>query len=157
MHYWGDKPPPVIWNKILNEQIQKYNVSIFDAARASVYLNVGMYDGFVSCWYAKYSYWTARPFQRISNITTEIPTPNFPGYPSGHSVISTVASRVLGEIFPTERDYLHNQAIEAGLSRLWAGIHFKQDIINGIDEGNNIADKVVEDMHKPLHTFILIK
>jgi PAP2 superfamily len=156
-HYWGDKPPPVIWNKILNEQIQKYNVSIFDAARASVYLNVGMYDGFVSCWYAKYSYWTARPFQRISNITTEIPTPNFPGYPSGHSVISTVASRVLGEIFPTERDYLHNQAIEAGLSRLWAGIHFKQDITNGIDEGNNIADKVVEDMHKSLHTFISIK
>ncbi len=156
LHYWGDKPPPVVWNTILNKQIQKYNMSIFDAAFSTVYLNVGMYDAFVSCWYAKYTYWTARPFQRITNITTEIPTPNFPGYPSGHSVISMVAGRILGEVFPAERDYFHNRAIEAGLSRLWAGIHFKQDIINGIDEGNKIADKVVEDMYKPLHSFILL-
>lgn len=154
VHYWGDKPPPVIWNSILQEQIQKYNMSIFDAVFSTVYLNVGMYDAFVSCWYAKYSYWTARPFQRITNFTTEIPTPNFPGYPSGHSVISVVAGRVLGEIFPIDRDYFNKQAIEAGLSRLWAGIHFKQDISNGMDQGNKIGKKVVEDMDKPIHPFI---
>ena len=154
IHYWGDKPPPVVWNNILNQHIQKYNMSILQVAYSSVYLNVGMYDGFVSCWYTKYNYWTARPFQRIGNITTEIPTPNFPGYTSGHSVISMVASRVLGEIFPDERDYFKGQAIEAALSRLLAGIHFKQDIINGIDQGDKVAEKVVDDMHKPIHPFI---
>ncbi|HEY9385748.1 MAG TPA: vanadium-dependent haloperoxidase [Nitrososphaeraceae archaeon] len=155
VHYWGDKPPPVIWNNILNQQIQKYNkMSIFDAAYASVYLNIGMYDAFVSCWYAKYDYWSARPFQRINNITTVIPTPNFPGYTSGHSVISMVASKVLGEIFPQEKNYFHNQGIEAGLSRLWAGIHFKQDVINGMDQGDKIANKIVGDMHKAIHPFI---
>lgn len=154
IHYWGDKPPPVIWNNILNQHIRKYNMSILEAAYSSVYLNVGMYDGFVSCWYTKYNYWTARPFQRIENITTEIPTPNFPGYTSGHSVISMVASGVLGELFPQERDYFKGQAIEAALSRLLAGIHFKQDIVNGIDQGDKIAKKVVDDMHKPIHPFI---
>lgn len=154
VHYWGDKPPPAIWNTILNEKIQYYNMSIFEAAFSTVYLNVGVYDAFVSCWYAKYSYWTARPFQRITNITTEIPTPNFPGYPSGHSVISAVAGRVLGEIFPIERDFFNKQSIEAGLSRLWAGIHFKQDVTNGMDQGNEIAEKVVRHMHKNPHTFI---
>ena len=154
VHYWGDKPPPVIWNTILNEQIEKYNMSFFDASYASVYLNVGMYDGFVSCWYTKYDYWTARPFQRIANITAEIPTPNFPGYTSGHSVISTIAGRILGEIFPNEGDYFSKQATEAGLSRLWAGIHFKQDIVKGMNQGSKIAEKVIDDMHKSPHKFI---
>lgn len=154
VHYWGDKSPPVIWNNILNEEVRKSNMSIFNAAFSSVYLNVGMYDAFVSCWYAKYNYWTARPFQRITNITTEIPTPNFPGYPSGHSVISMVAGRILGEIFTDKQDYFYNQAIEAGLSRLWAGIHFKQDITNGMEQGNKIADKIASDMHKVPHPFI---
>jgi hypothetical protein len=154
IHYWGDKSPPVIWNNILSQHLQRYNKSIFDVAYANVYLNVGMYDAFVSCWYTKYDYWSARPFHRIANITTEIPTPNFPGYTSGHSVISMVASKVLGEIFPQEKNYFHNLAIEAGLSRLWAGIHFKQDVINGMDQGYNIANKIVGDMHKANHPFI---
>lgn len=155
-HYWGNKPPPVIWNNILSQQIRKHsNMSIFDVAHLSVYLNVGMYDAFVSCWYTKYNYLTARPIERISNITTEIPTPNFPGYTSGHSVISMVASRILGEVFDSDRDYFHNLAIEAGLSRIWAGIHFKQDVVNGMNQGNKIADKIIEYMNsKPRSAFI---
>ena len=156
IHYWGDKSPPVIWNRILNEHIQKSNMSLFGAAYASAYLNVGMYDAFVTCWNAKYTYWTARPFQRIENLTTEIPTPNFPGYPSGHSVISTVAGMVLSELFPDKRDYFKSQSVEAGLSRLWAGIHFKQDVNNGIELGNEIGAKVTENMHGPPHGFIVI-
>jgi PAP2 superfamily len=147
-HYWANKPPPVIWNNILSQQIQKHsNMSIFDVAHLSVYLNVGMYDAFVSCWYTKYNYWTARPIERISNITTEIPTPNFPGYTSGHSVISMVAGRILGEVFYGDRDYFHNLAIEAGLSRIWAGIHFKQDVVNGMNQGNKIADVLTKYMN----------
>src|SRR5215204_4979363 len=153
VHYWGNKPPPVIWNNILSQQIQKHNnLSIFEIAYVSAYLNAGMSDAFVSCWYTKYDYWTARPFQRIPNITTEIPTPNFPSYTSGHSVISMVASRVLGEMFPNEKDHFRDQAIEAGSSRIWAGIHFKQDVVQGMNQGNKIADKVVEDMNINPHS-----
>lgn len=156
VHYWGNKPPPVIWNTILNQQIEKYrNMSIFDVAYVSAYLNVAMYDAFVSCWYTKYDYWTARPIQRITNITTVIPTPNFPGYTSGHSVISMVASRVLGEMFPDEKYNLRSQAIEAGLSRVWAGIHFKQDVVEGMNQGDKIADRVVEEMRSKPHSAFL--
>lgn len=66
-----------------------------------------------------------------------------------------VASRVLGEIFPNERDYFRNQAIEVGLSRIWAGIHFIQDVVQGMNQGNRIADRVVEDMNnKPPSAFV---
>jgi hypothetical protein len=154
VHSWEKKSPPVIWNNILNHFIEFYNMDLFDTAYASVYLNVGMYDAFVSCWYTKYTYWTARPFQTIANITTEIPTPNFPGYPSGHSVISTVASKVLGEIFPLEKKDLDALAIQASLSRIWAGIHFMQDVSMGIRQGMDISQKIIQDMKIYQHFFI---
>lgn len=153
VHYWGDKSPPAIWNAILNHYIQKNNMTVFDAAYSSAYLNVGMYDGFVSCWHAKYTYWTARPFQRIANITTVITTPNFPSFPSGHSVISAVASEIMSEIFPADKAYFHDLSKQAGLSRLWGGIHFEQDIIVGMDQGKQIGKRIVEDMHKKPHPF----
>ena len=40
IHFWGDTPPPIIWNNILNNYIQKYNMSVSDSAHASAYLNV---------------------------------------------------------------------------------------------------------------------
>jgi PAP2 superfamily len=155
-HYWGDRVPPVIWNEILNKRIMESNMSVFSAARASAYLNVGMYDGFVTCWYTKYDYWTARPFQRIANFTTVIPTPNFPGYTSGHSVISVVASKVLGELFPGEKEYFEEQAAEAASSRFWSGIHFKQDIIEGVNQGMRIGNVVVDDMQNTPHRLLLV-
>lgn len=155
IHFWGDKSPPIIWNNILNGYIESYNLNIFDAAYASAYLNVGMYDAFVSCWYSKYTYWTQRPFQVIANLTTEIPTPNFPAYTSGHSVISTVASKILGEIFPLEKKDLDDLALQASLSRIWAGIHFVQDVNNGINQGREIAQKIVQDMNQNPHPFIV--
>lgn len=154
IHYWGNKSPPAIWNNILNDFIEFYKMDLFDAAYASVYLNVGIYDAFVSCWYSKYTYWTARPFQIIANITTEIPTPNFPGYPSGHSVISTVASKILGEIFPLEKKDLDALALQASLSRIWAGIHFTQDVSMGIRQGLDISQKIIQDMNINPHFFI---
>lgn len=153
-HKWGDTLPPVIWNNILNQLIILNHLSIFDAARASAYLNTAMYDAFVSTWYTKYTYWTARPFQRIANFTTVIPTPNFPGYTSGHSTISAAATKVLDDLFPNEKNYFESLLVEASMSRFWAGIHFKEDIYNGMSVGSAIGEKIVNDMHKIPHPLV---
>ena len=153
-HRWGDMLPPVIWNNTLNQLININHLSIFDAARASAYLNIAMYDGFVSTWYTKYTYWTARPFQRIANFTTVIPTPNFPGYTSGRSTISAAAAKILDELFPKQQVYFNNLVTEASMSRFWAGIHFKEDIDNGMSVGSAIGEKIVNDMHKIPHPLV---
>jgi hypothetical protein len=153
-HSWGDILPPVIWNNILDQRINMHHLNIFDAARTSAYLNIAMYDAFVSTWYTKYTYWTARPFQRIANFTTVIPTPNFPGYTSGHSTISAAAIKVLNEVFPNEQNYFNNLLTEASMSRFWAGIHFKEDIDNGMIVGSAIGGKIVNDMHKIPHPLV---
>jgi hypothetical protein len=154
VHRWGDMLPPVIWNDILNQLINTNHLSIFDAARTSAYMNIAMYDAFVSTWYTKYTYWTARPFQRIANFTTVIPTPNFPGYTSGHSTISAAAIRVLSDVFPNEQNYFNRLLIEASMSRFWAGIHFKEDTDNGMRVGLAIGGKIVNDMHKIPHPLV---
>ena len=111
IHFWGDNPPPIIWNNILDKYIEKYNLNIEDSAHALVYLNVGMYDAGVSTWYTKYKYWTERPFQAAPDLVTEIPTPNFPGYTSGHSTFSGAASIILSDLFPREQHLFESYTV----------------------------------------------
>ena len=157
IHKWADLPPTTIWNEMLNERIESYNLTILESARASAYLNTAMHDSFVSCWYTKFTYWTARPFQRISDseFTTVIPTPNFPGYTSAHSTVSSTAAVILGQIFPEEESYFLSQAQEAAASRLWGGIHFPQDNNNGFAVGEQIGREYVNDMLRPPHLFVV--
>jgi hypothetical protein len=161
VHKWADLPPPTIWNNILNDRIKKHNLGIYDSARASAYLNTAMYDGFVSCWYTKFTYWTARPFQRITDddptFTTVVPTPNFPSYTSGHSTISSAAAIIMGQLFPEEASYFLEQAEEAKMSRLWAGIHFPQDNENGFKVGKQIGSKYISNMMEPAQPFVITK
>lgn len=157
VHKWADLPPPTIWNNMLNDRIESHNLTIYESARALAYLNTAMYDSFVSCWYTKFTHWTARPFQRISDpeFTTVIPTPNFPSYTSGHSTVSSTAALILGQLFPDEALYFLSEAYEAAMSRLWAGIHFPQDNKNGFAVGQQIGKEYVNDMLRPPHSFVV--
>src|SRR5436190_11949687 len=57
------------------------------AARINAIIDVASYDGFVSCWDAKYTYWGIRPDQYDTTFRPAILiTPPFPGYPSGHAM-----------------------------------------------------------------------
>jgi len=48
-------------------------------------------------------------------------------------------SAVLGYLFPRDADYFTAQAQEAGMSRLWAWIHFRSDIEAGLGIGRAVA------------------
>ena len=148
VHKWADLPPPTIWNGMLLERVADLGLDAFASARAFAYLNAAMYDAFVSCWKTKYTYWTARPFQRISGLVTVIPTPNFPTYTSGHSTISGAAAQVMGEMFPRERRFFDDQAQEAAVSRLLGGIHFPHDNDQGLIVGHHIGERAVALMRR---------
>jgi hypothetical protein len=146
VHKWADVSPPAIWNDMLNDRIEAAGLDVAASARAHAFLNMAMADGFIECWACKYTYWTARPFQRIPGLVTVITTPNFPSYTSGHSTISAAAAKVMGEVFPADADFFQQQAEEAAMSRLYGGIHFRHDNEQGIFVGAIIGDRVVERM-----------
>jgi len=143
VHRWADLPPPAIWGDLLDQRIERDRLDARAAARAHAFLDMTMADAFICCWNTKYTYWTARPFQRRPGLVTVIPTPNFPSYSSGHATISAAAAEVMGELFPAEREYFRAQAEEAAISRLWGGIHFRHDNEQGLAAGRRIGARVV--------------
>ena len=105
--------------------------------------NMAMMDAVVACHDAKYSYWLPRPSQMDAAIKPLIGLPNHPAYPSNHSCISTAAAHVLAHFFPGQRTRLEGIAKEAGLSRIYAGLHYRFDVLAGEDIGRKVAAAVV--------------
>ena len=100
-----------------------------------------MFDAQIGCWDAKETYWVIRPWQADHAITVvaAVGKPNHPSYPSGHSCISSAAAAVLSQFFPAQRAQLDAMVIEAGLSRMYGGIHYRFDIEAGQQLGRSVA------------------
>jgi hypothetical protein len=96
-------------------------------------------DAIIACWDAKYTYWTARPYQFEPAITTPVGRPNFPAFPSAHSCLSSSMGEVLAVLFPAASAELRARIEEAGVSRIYAGLHFRVDITAGNAIGRAVA------------------
>jgi membrane-associated phospholipid phosphatase len=71
------------------------------------------------------------------------PTPNHPSYPAAHGCFSTAQAVILGHLFPRDAAAPAMLAEEAGESRVWAGIHYRGDIVSGAALGRAVAEKVI--------------
>jgi|GEM_PF-623900 len=142
--YWGEGPATKQWTPIIDRLIDTYGLSPVYAARVLAVTQAGINDAFVITWYYKYLWDVLRPCQMDQNLRTEICTPKFPGYPSGHSVISGAAEVILSYFFPTEGERIKKLAEENGISRLYGGVHFPSDISEGLRLGRQIGEVVVE-------------
>jgi hypothetical protein len=141
--YWASQD---FWFDILHKKIFEYNINLDPprAARLYAIAAIGYYDGFVACWDAKYAYWGIRPDQYDTTYRSLIPTPPFPGYPSGHAAISGVMGELYSYFFPTERAYFQKKARDAAESRFQAGIHFRTDNETGLELGRKIAAMIIQ-------------
>ena len=138
--------------------------SLAFAAEAYARVGIAVSDAFIGCWHAKYVYNLVRPVTYIRAEIDEswmpiINTPPFPEYPSGHSVQSAAAAAVLSALFGdayTFTDHSHDDlnlqarrftsfssmAQEAALSRMYAGIHYRSAIEQGLIQGRCIGEQV---------------
>lgn len=70
-------------------------------------------------------------------------TPRHPSYPSGHSTYAGAASEILSYFFPDYSGEFTKLADNTGLARLWAGIHYRSDHIEGMKLGRCVARLVI--------------
>ena len=131
------------WNLVTSDLMQARGPSEHDAAHAFALLNVAMNDASIACFDAKYTYWFIRPSQADPSISMPISLPNHPSYPSSHSCTSGAGSEVLATLYPTEATRVRALADEIGLSRLYAGIHYRFDIDTGLALGKRVARAAV--------------
>lgn len=75
-------------------------------------------------------------------------TPRHPAYPSGHSTYAGAASEYMSFFFPDFRQQFDHLADNAGLARLWAGIHYRSDHLAGLCLGRTVARLVIEQMRQ---------
>jgi membrane-associated phospholipid phosphatase len=138
-NYW-------FWNDQATRKILEYQLDRNPPQAARVYAlaSVAYYDASVACWDAKYTYWAMRPFQLDPEFKPLFTTPNHPSYPSAHGCLSGAAGAMLAWLFPRDAASLAALVDQAGESRVWAGLHFRSDVVVGVVIGRTVAWKVIE-------------
>jgi hypothetical protein len=142
--FWASQD---FWGDVLNKKIFEYNLHLDppQAARLYAIAAIGLYDGFVACWDAKYAYWGIRPNQYDTTFSPALLiTPPFPGYPSGHAAICGLMSELYSYFFPAESVYFRQKAKEGAESRFQAGIHFRTDNEVALKLGRKVAAVIIQ-------------
>jgi len=70
--------------------------------------------------------------------------PRHPSYPSGHSTVGGATAAALKFFFPSYTTDLDELADNAGLARMWAGIHYRADHEVGVAIGEAVAGLVLQ-------------
>ncbi|WP_114751461.1 vanadium-dependent haloperoxidase [Pleomorphovibrio marinus] len=157
------------WMGIAGIASKAKDLSWESTAEALAYTSVFLFDGFIACWDEKYRSILIRPETYINLYMDEdwlplLQTPPFPEYTSGHSVISTAAAKaltnLLGEPFHIvdstevkyglgirEFDSFNQAAAEAAISRFYGGIHYIPAIDNGVEQGEMVANHILNKIH----------
>lgn len=171
--FWYEDSP-LGWNRIASTVVRQRGLDNWQAARAFALLHFAMADGFIAGFEEKYRHRFWRPVTAIAAAATDgnalttpeagwqplMVTPPVPDYPSTHTVLGWAAAEVLGELFGERvrfattsltlpgvtRHYrgFAQAAHENGLSRLYAGIHFRHAIQEGRRQGRGIGRAVAE-------------
>lgn len=168
--FWSDDPmlsmtPPGHWISIALQVADSAGLGFEDKVDLLARMGIAMSDAFVGCWNAKYLHNLIRPITYIrKNIDPQwepiLNTPPFPEYPSGHSTVSGAMDGVLTAFFgegyafedrtgspdgrsPRAYGSFREAAEEAGISRLYGGIHFRAAIVDGLEQGRCIAQYTI--------------
>jgi len=167
--FWSDDPmlsptPPGHWIAILLQIADRDDMPAEKLGEGLALLGIALADAFIACWHEKFVHDLIRPVTYIRHLIDPewqplLITPPFPEYPSGHSTQSgaaaTILTAFLGEGFDftdtthedeglDARSYpdFWTAAEEAGISRLYGGIHFRSAIERGLDQGRCVGDHV---------------
>lgn len=148
----GTALPAGVWNRVVLAYARDKDLSVPRQARMFAMLNVAMSDAGAAAWNAKFQtgWWDPRPINAIRDLGLDkkwepyLGTPLFPAYPSGTSNYSGAAGEVLAHLFPADAKMWRARAVEAGMSRLWGGVHWRIDVEQGLKMGRKVAGLVVE-------------
>lgn len=178
--FYAAAPPHHAWNSALRQIASTRTDDITDTARTAAVMNLAIVDAHISVFESKYFYRTWRPITAIPRadedgnkqttpgaFTPYITTPCFPGYPSahgsaagaaeitlqraygrfGHSIVATHPNVPGIQFFYSDlRDITANIAD----SRVYGGIHFRDDQVAGERQGKAVGRYVNNNLLKRL-------
>jgi hypothetical protein len=172
--YFEAETPGLAHRQALNCLITTCDLSPPRQARIWMALDVAIYSALLAAWYYKWGSdrpciaYRPRPWEVDHTINVLFDkcvnkkgcaddgdrlfpnptpgTPRHPAYPSGHSTYSGAASEILTYFFPDEKAELDKLANNVGEARLWAGIHWRSDHVQGQKLGRCVARLVISQL-----------
>jgi hypothetical protein len=141
---WANEQPGRWPAEIMDGLMSRYDWDAPTTARAEAILYAAMYDSLLTTWHEKFRYLRPRPALLEPDLPTVILTPKHPSYPAGHGTYVGAAVTVLQEFFPDERSEYEYLVPEVNNARVWAGVHFRDDMLAGNIIGEQVADAVME-------------
>ena len=136
---------PAYMNQLASEMIVDHRRSEREGARVLAVANMAGFDVQDACFDAKFAYYLIRPSQADPLIKLPVGLPNHPSYPSNHSCITSAFATVLMAEFPQESERLQAMVEEAGLARMYGGLHYRFDCLVGRELGRQVAELVIKD------------
>lgn len=166
-HFWSafsyTETPVGMWNAIAISLLDGIGANTQRQAEVLLALNVVIADTLVACWDTKFHYGFWRPEHAIHHRHNDLSwsplleAPPHPEYVSGHSAVSGAAAHLLrGEIGELASDFTVNSsvdssvrhfrtveeaALEASVSRIFGGIHFRFSCDEGLELGREVANQ----------------
>src|SRR5438105_1932627 len=166
------------WNVIAENAAVAHHTNLEQTARLFALLNLSFADSAIAMYDAKYRFQLWRPVTAVRQADTDrnpttVGDPNWsplaltaadPSYPGAHSTISAAGATVLAAVFGN-RDHIQvsssalpgtlrtfnsysDVATEAGLSRIFAGQHFRFDHVDGLELAHDVAQFVLHHAHQ---------
>jgi hypothetical protein len=175
-NFWS-APIQNYWNAIAQDVALAHHDDIDTSARTFALLDLGLADATIAMYDAKYTYRLWRPITAIRLADTDgnpltagdptwtplATTPADPSYPGAHSTISATAATILTSLYGSHVPFtvtsptlpgvtrafenFHAAANEAGLSRIYAGVHTRLDHRAGLALGARVGR---DTLHSPL-------
>ncbi len=135
----GPGGPMGYFTQLVTESTKAAQMNERQTARVYAVLHMAMMDASIGCWDSKYTYWFVRPYQLDATIATPVGRANFPSYPSAHSCLSSAAAGVIVGLFPSTKTVMDAKVAEAGVARIYAGLHFRFDVTAGQELGYKVG------------------
>lgn len=157
--------PASHWMWITMYSCRQQHKSVLESSEAYLKVAVGLFDVFISCWDEKYRSEMIRPETYIGqyiapNWSPILVTPPFPEYTSGHSCASGASSTILSDVFSAQTSFVdsselqfglsprtfksfNDAALQAAMSRFYAGIHYRPACDVGLTQGQNVGKYVL--------------
>jgi len=158
--------PPGHWMSIAGIAAEKAHADFPTTVIACTITSIALFDAFIECWDAKFTYNTIRPETVINkyidaNWRPRLQTPSFPEYTCGHSTISASAAQALTSVFGENFNYTDTTELEFGIksrsfksfrdaalennwARFYGGIHYHHSCLVSTELGTKVGDLVVQ-------------
>jgi hypothetical protein len=142
---WSRGPATLPWTEVALDMILVHRPGAFPTRSARIFglLHAGMYDAVVAAWDSRVRYRRRPPF-KVDRAIERLARSERSSYPDTYAAVAGAAERILPYLYPDEPastfTRLANRAVK---TRLWAGVSYRSDVVQGRMLGNLVGEAAV--------------